>query len=211
MGRERRESQNRREVVAVGLTGGIGAGKSTALTLFEEAGALTISADRLVHEFYLRPAVAERIGAHFGSVVLDDLGTVDRSCLARAVRGRPDELRWLEDLTHPWVAVEIERAVEAAPAGTVVVCEVPLLFETDYERLFDLVVTVEAGGRIRRLRSTHDFGLEQFSEFESLQASSRRRVEGSDLAFFNEGGLEELAQFVRDAYERARALLQRSR
>ena len=69
-------------------------------------------------------------------------------------------MRWLEKLTHPLVAEEIERRIGDAPAGTVVVCEVPLLFESGFERLFDLVVTVEAGGETRRRRSTHGFDVE---------------------------------------------------
>lgn len=208
MSQERRQSREGHEVVAVGLTGGIGAGKSTALDLFADLGAMTLSADGLVHDFYRRPVGAEQVALHFGSAVLDESGAVERSRLARAVRGRPEELHWLESLVHPWVAEEIERTIETAPKGTVVVCEVPLLFESCYERLFDVVVTVEAGAEVRRLRSVHGFGMEQFAELEGLQASQQRRVEGSDLIFFNDGESDELARFVSGAYERACALLQ---
>jgi dephospho-CoA kinase len=211
VGRERRESQGTREVVAVGLTGGIGAGKSTALRLFAECGALVSSADELVHRLYEQPQLAAAVGDHFGPRVLKRDGTVDRSRLAKAVRGRPDELRWLEGLTHPRVAEEIERITSSAPAGNVVVCEVPLLFESGCERLFDLIVTVEAAGELRRRRSIHGFGLKQFEELEALQASSERRVEGSDLVFVNEGGLRELREFVGRAHEAARQMLQQGR
>ncbi len=147
-------------VVAIGLTGGIGAGKSTALAVFRELGALTISADELVHELYARPSVSAKIGARFGSGVLDAKGEVDRGRLAASVRGRRTDLGWLEDYIHPLVADEIERRIGDAPAGTVVVCEVPLLFESDLGRLFDLVVTVEADRETRRHRSTHDFDID---------------------------------------------------
>lgn len=208
MSRERRQSRKGHEVVAVGLTGGIGAGKSTALHLFADLGAMTLSADSLVHDFYRRPVVAEQVAGHFGPAVLDESGAVERSRLAQAVRGRPEELHWLEGLVHPWVAEEIDRTIQAAPEGTVLVCEVPLLFESRCERLFHLVVTVEAGAEVRRLRSVHGFGMKQFTELEGLQASQQRRVEGSDLIFYNDGGFDELAQFVGEAYERARGLLQ---
>jgi dephospho-CoA kinase len=208
MSRERRHSRKGHEVVAVGLTGGIGAGKSTALDLFADLGAMTLSADTLVHDFYRRPVVAERVARHFGSAVLDESGVVERTRLAGEVHGRPEELRWLQTLVHPLVTEEIERTIESASAGTVLVCEVPLLFESGYERLFDLVITVEAGAEVRRLRSVHGFGLEQFAELEGLQASQERRVEGSDLIFFNDGGCDELARFVAEAYELARGLLQ---
>jgi dephospho-CoA kinase len=207
MGQERRESQGERSVVAVGLTGSIGAGKSTALTLFGEAGALVFSADQVVHELYERPAVASAVAEHFGLQVLGATGTVDRSRLAEAVRGRPEELRWLEGLTHPLVAQDIGRRVEAAPSGSVVVCEVPLLFDSGFERLFDLVVTVEAGSDVRRRRSIHEFGLEQFAELEALQASRERRAQGSDVVIVNDEGLDRLGESVRSAYEVAREML----
>jgi dephospho-CoA kinase len=211
MGRKRRETQARREVVSVGLTGGIGAGKSTALAMFGELGALTFSADEVVHDLYEQPAVGALVGAHFGRGVLDEHQAVDRPRLAETVRGRPDELHWLEKLTHPRVAKEIERRIGEAPEGTVVVCEVPLLFESGHETLFDLMVTVEAGEELRRRRSVHGFGLDQFSELEGLQASSERRREGSDLVFVNDGGLDDLRDFVRRAYESARGLLGQGR
>jgi dephospho-CoA kinase len=190
MGRERRRAQTERTVVVVGLTGSIGAGKSTALALFEECGAAVVSADRLVHQLYSRPDVTTMVAE-----------------LALAVRRQPGELHWLEELTHPLVAEEIAQLVESAPVGTVVVCEVPLLFESGFEGLFDVIVTVEAGAEVRRQRSIHQFGLEQFAEFESLQATRERRVEGSDLAFVNDGDLDELREFVRGAYVAAKQLL----
>jgi len=194
-------------VVALGLTGGIGAGKSTALALFRELGAITVSADDLVHELYARPFVAAEIEARFGPEVLDCQGAVDRSRLAESVRGRRGELRRLEKLIHPLVEEEIEKMITRAPMGSVVVCEVPLLFESGFERLFDLVVTVEASGETRRRRSTHDFDLDMFSELEGLQASSERRVAGSDLSFFNDGDREQLRKFVGEAYAKAQELL----
>jgi dephospho-CoA kinase len=200
--------KERRLVVAVGLTGGIAAGKSTTLRLFGDLGARTLSGDELVHGLYEQPAVSSRVAAHFGPEVLDQRGTVDRAQLARLVRGRPGELRWLEELTHPLVADEIGRQVAAAPGGSVVVCEVPLLFEADCKSLFDMIVTVEASAANRRRRSSHGFGLEQFEELESLQASTERRVAGSDLSFFNDGSPDELRAFVRKAYDRALQLLE---
>jgi dephospho-CoA kinase len=203
--------QGRRDVVAVGLTGGIGAGKSAALAFFADLGALTVSADQVVHRLYSQRGLSARIAAHFGPDVLDERGTVDRAKLAETVRGRRDELAWLEKLTHPLVSRQIQRFIGRAPKGRVVVCEVPLLFEAGYEGLFDLVVTIEAGPENRRSRSIHRFDLDQFSEFERLQASSERRVEGSDLAFYNDGDLTELGEFVHKAYELATGMLKEDR
>jgi dephospho-CoA kinase len=204
-------SQGRREVVAVGLTGGIGAGKSTALAFFEDLGAETFSSDEEVHRLYAQRGLSARIAAHFGSGVLDERGTVDRVRLAEAVRGKREELAWLETLTHPLVAKGIRRHIDKASPGTIVVCEVPLLFEAGYEDLFDLVVTIEAGQESRRRRSIHRFDLEQFSELERLQAASERRVAGSDLAFYNDGDRKDLREFIRRAYEFANGLFKEDR
>jgi len=194
-------------VVLVGLTGSIGAGKSTALSLFRKLGALTISADELVHGLYAQPELRAQLVVRFGPAVVDARGEVDRNRLAESVRGRRGELRWLEKLTHPRVAEETERRIREAPAGAVIVCEVPLLFESHYEGAFDLVVTVEAGRETRRQRSIHRFDLAMFSELEKLQVSSERRVADSDLAFFNDGDVEQLCVFVQEAYGRALGLL----
>lgn len=208
MGRERRDGRGRRDVVVVGLTGGIGAGKSTALALFAQEGAQVLSADEVVHGLYHDADVCTLIGEHFGRGVLSDDGrSVDRACLAAVLRGRRDELHWLESLTHPLVAAEIERRIDAASPGTVMVCEIPLLFESGLEQLFDLVVTIEAGEEIRRLRSVHGFDLRQFGELEDRQLSSTERAAASDLVFYNDGAPQELAGFVHRAYEDAQGRL----
>lgn len=196
-----------RRAVAVGLTGGIGAGKSTALAMFRELGALTTSADAIVHDLYTRPGFIARLHEHFGPDVLNPDGTVDRRRLAALVRGKREKLRWLEELTHPLVAEEIERFVADAPAGSVVVCEVPLLVESGYEPLFDLIVTVEAARGHRLRRSASRFHPQSFDEFERLQATTDQRVAVSDLVFRNDGDVDAMRDFVRTAYERALALL----
>jgi dephospho-CoA kinase len=211
MSRKRRDIRGKREVVAVGLTGGIGAGKSTALSLFAGLGAQVISADELVHDLYEQPDLVAEVGAHFGPGVVSSDGVVDRARLAEAVRGRPDELRFLEELTHSRVSREIVRRVMAAGPGSVIVCEVPLLFESGFEGLFDLVVTIEADRLVRRRRSVQSFDLGQFTELESLQTSREQRTKGSDLSYVNDGGLAELAEFVEEAYGEARTLLGDSR
>jgi dephospho-CoA kinase len=204
-------TRERADVAAVGLTGGIGAGKSTALQYFGEAGALTLSADEVVHQLYAREAVKRALAEHFGVQVLAAGGEVDRRSLAEAVRGRQDELGWLESLTHPLVADEIKRFIREAPPGSVVVCEVPLLFEAGMHDLFDMIVTIEARADFRRQRSVHAFDEGLFGELEALQASSARRVQGADLAFHNDGALPNLRRFVDVVYQRARALVNPAR
>lgn len=200
-------SGRRPDTVAVGLAGGIGAGKSTTLALFADMGALTISADRVVHDLYSSPEFATQVVEHLGPDILGGDGAVDRGALARRVKGDREGLRRLELLTHPLVKAEIEHFLATAPPEAVVVCEVPLLFESGFEALFDLIVTIEAGRENRVDRSSGRFDPAAFAEFEKLQASTERRVKGSDMAFFNDGTIEDLAGFVREAYARAEAIL----
>ncbi|MCL5735857.1 MAG: dephospho-CoA kinase [Actinobacteria bacterium] len=202
-----RERERHRPVVAIGLTGGIGAGKSTALAMFRELGALTASADHIVHRLYEQQGLITAVAEHFGPVVLNGQGRIDRQKVAQLVKGRPDQLRWLEQVTHPIVASEIEHLIGGASPGSVIVCEVPLLFETRFERLFELVVTVEAAPKQRRSRSAGRFDPVVFAEFEDLQASSEQRIAWSDFVYHNDGSLDDMRAFVRDTYERAKGLL----
>ena len=193
-------TQERRKVVAVGLTGGIGAGKSTALALFGELGARTLSADKIVHDLYRQRGMSAEIAAHFGAHVVDERGFVDRVRLA---------LKTAHEIAACLVGSEmcLSDRIKTAPPETVSVVEVPLLFEADLAGLFDMVVTIEAGEQVRRRRSVHSFDLDQFAEFEILQASEERRVEGSDLVFCNNGTVDDLRRFVCEAYQHARAFL----
>jgi dephospho-CoA kinase len=201
-------TRERGDVAAVGLTGGIGAGKSTALKYFGEAGALTLSADEVVHQLYSREEVKRALAEHFGVELLAVGGEVDRLRLAEAVRGRRDQLAWLESLTHPLVADEVKRFIGKAPSGSVVVCEVPLLLEAGMQDLFDIIVTIEARADLRRQRSTQTFDEELFGEFEALQASTDRRIQDAHLAFHNDGALPDLRRFVDVVCDRARAMVQ---
>lgn len=190
----------------MGLTGGIGAGKSTALALFAELGAVAVSADQIVHSLYARPEFIKELAGRFGADILDERGVVDRRRLAARIKADPEGRRWLEELTHPLVEREIERVIHSVPAGTVVVAEVPLLFESGFESLFDLLITVEAARENRVVRSAERFDPEVFAEFERLQATSEQRIAGSDLVFYNDGSVEHMRAFVGDAYARARSL-----
>lgn len=203
--------RTRADAVAVGLAGGIGAGKSTALDMFAELGAVTASADRIVHHLYGSTRFVERLLARFGPGIADDQGRIDRRRLSETVKGDNDGLRWLEQLTHPMVKREIERVLRDAPSGSIVVCEVPLLFEAGFGEMFDLVVTIEASRENRFGRSSHRFDPAVFAEFENLQASGERRMMGSDMVYHNDGSLEGLRDFVHEAYSRAVSLLSSKR
>lgn len=141
----------------IGITGGIGAGKSTAVQEFVERGAVAFSADEAVHRLYGDPAVIAAVLGRWGDQVLTDDGVVDRVAIAGIVFHNEAERHWLEDLLHPLVAREWEAFIEAQrnskrPTG-ILVAEVPLLFEVGLEDRYDatLLVTAPLDTRISRV------------------------------------------------------------
>ena len=137
----------------IGLTGGIGMGKSTAARSFRRAGVRVFDADAAVHELQARGGrgVAP-IGTAFPGTVA--AGAVDREALRRAVLGQPEALRQLEGIIHPLVRAMQRRFLARARRDRqrLVVLDIPLLFETRTGREFDLVVVVSAPARVQRRR-----------------------------------------------------------
>jgi dephospho-CoA kinase len=137
----------------VGLTGGMGCGKSTAAVLFAERGFTRLDADQIVRDELLRDAeVIAAIRAKFGDAVIAADGSVRRDRVAEKVFGDDAALAWLEDLLHPRLLAKW-RGVFAAGTGRVYIVEVPLLFEKGLENWFDFTVcvTTDSESQLRRL------------------------------------------------------------
>ena len=139
------------------MTGGLGAGKSTALQALAGLGAATISTDAIVHELYetdrqVRAAVVER----FGPEVAPD-GRVDRPAIARLAFATPEDRAWLEGLLWPKVADRVaawrEEAARREPPPRAAVVETPLLFEAGMERIYDATIAIVADEAVRRERA----------------------------------------------------------
>ena len=179
----------------VGLTGGIGAGKSEALAAFQRLGAATLSTDQVTHELLDDEEVKAELIARWGDRVAPD-GAVDRDEVGRIVFESPDELRWLESVLHPRVGVHVlEWRQNLEPDYEVAVVEVPLLFEAAMEDAFDATVAVVADDGIReqRLKERGQAGLEGREERQLAQAEKEQRA---DHVIRNESGLDELESDV---------------
>lgn len=182
----------------LGLTGGIGAGKSEALAAFARAGAAVLSSDGIVHELYDDPEVRDAVAGRFGPDVIAADGSVDRARLGGAVFGDRDAVGFLEGLLHPriravrerWIADQ--RASEAPPS--LLVCEVPLLFEAGLEGLFDGVVVITASEDVRRAR-VEERG-QDFAARTAHQIPEADKVERADHVYVNDGSLEDLQSWV---------------
>ena len=178
----------------VGLTGGIGAGKSTVAALLEERGAVVTSADEVARDVVspgsdgLAAVVAE-----FGEEVLASDGSLDRSALGRLVFS--DDLRRarLEEILLPLIAAEAWARMETVPAGQVAVYDVPLLVEGQMQDLFDLVIVVEADLELRLERlAERGMGREEALARIASQATDEERRAVADVVLSNSGSIDEL-------------------
>jgi dephospho-CoA kinase len=179
----------------IGLTGGIGAGKSEALAAFERAGAAVLSTDRVAHDLLDRDDVRALLAERWGDDIVSG-GAVDRDRVARIVFDDPEELRWLESQTHPRVGEAVLAwRQELGPDVEVAVVEVPLLFEAAMEDAFDATVAVIADDGIRegRLAERGQPGLEGR---EARQLPQHEKARRAHHVVVNEGSLEELSREV---------------
>ena len=184
----------------VGLTGGIGAGKSEALAAFERFGAATLSTDRVAHDLLddeeVRNALVDRWGEEVASG-----GGVDRERVSEIVFNDRDELAWLESVTHPRVGAHVlEWRQGLANEVPLAVVEVPLLFEAAMEDAFDATVAIIAADKLRdaRLRERGQGGLAGREARQLDQAEKERRA---DHVIRNDATLEELESEVRKVIE----------
>jgi len=143
-------------VPTVGLTGGMGAGKSTALAALEQLGAVTLSTDAVVHELYGTPEVRDAVVARWGPEVAPD-GVVDRAAIAARAFATPDERAWLEGELWPRVGARVAQFLAAAatrePPPAAAVVETPLLFEAGMAGAYEATIAVVADEDVRAQRA----------------------------------------------------------
>jgi dephospho-CoA kinase len=190
-------------VLLIGLTGGIGAGKSTVSALLAERGAVVIDADAITRELQ-QPGteVFHAMVERFGPGIVAGDGTLDRQAVADVVFADPDALRDLSTIVHPVVGAEIARRL-VAEQGTdhLVVLDVPLLVESGRDDMAALVV-VDVDPAIATERLVRDRGMrvDDVRARMASQASRRDRLAKADLVIDNSGSLEELARRVDEVW-----------
>lgn len=187
----------------VGVTGGIGSGKTAVTNAFAARGINIVDADiasRIVVEPGT-PALAE-IGRHFGGDVLRADGTLDRARLRRIIFSEPEQKRWLEQLLHPLIGAEIRRQIETAKSPYVVFVS-PLLIEAGQRQYCDriLVVDVPEDVQLQRTMSRDNNDAEQVKRIIASQASRQQRLERADDVVENTGTLAQLEMTVAKLHE----------
>jgi dephospho-CoA kinase len=185
-------------VVRIGLTGGIGSGKSTVAALLAERGALVVDSDRIAREELApgSPGLAAVV-AEFGTGVLAADGALDRAALAAVVFTDPAARARLDGIVHPRVRARAAELVAAAPADAVVVQDVPLLVETGQAGSYDLVVVVEADvdTRVQRLVG-RGMSADDARARMASQATDEQRRAVADVVLSNDGDRSALAEQV---------------
>jgi dephospho-CoA kinase len=184
----------------IGLTGGIGSGKSEALAACRRAGAAVLSSDQVVHDLLAKDEVVELLVARWGQGVLSN-GKIDRAAVAQIVFDKPDQLQWLEQNLFPLVGAEIvawrAELLASGDPPRVAVVEVPLLFEAGAEGGFDTTVAIVADERLRAERAAaRDH--HAVDERTARQLSQDEKARRADHVIHNDGSLEDLEREVED-------------
>jgi dephospho-CoA kinase len=180
----------------VGLTGGLGAGKSTALAALERLGAATLSTDAVVHELYAADEVRDAVVARWGEDVAPG-GVVDRSAVARRAFADDAQRAWLEQLIWPLVGARVaafrEDAQAASPPPRAAVVETPLLFEAGLDGLYDATIAVVADEQVRAQRAGAR-GHAVVDERAARQLSQDEKASRATYVVRNDGSVEQLEQ-----------------
>lgn len=190
-------------MVRVGLTGGVASGKSTVAAILAELGAVVIDADLLARDVVAAgtPGLAAVVDA-FGPEVLTADGDLDRPAMAALVFGDPERRRRLETIVHPLVRARGADLEAAAPAGAVVVHDIPLLVETGQADRFDAVVVVDVPveTQIDRMVALRGMTRAEAEARIAAQASREERRAAATHLILNDASLAQLRTRVEEIY-----------
>jgi dephospho-CoA kinase len=196
-------------VLVIGLTGGIGSGKSTVSALLAAKGAVIVDADAITKELQQpgRPVFEAMVG-RFGDAIVGPEGGLDRQAVADVVFNDPEALSDLQKIVHPAVGAAIaERMAAHAATDDVVVLDVPLLVEGGRHQVaLLLVVDVDPEVAVERLVRQRGMREDDVRARIARQATRAQRLERADVVIDNSGTVEDLARQVDTAWERIEAL-----
>ena len=187
----------------VGLTGGIGAGKSTVADLFSQKGAVVIRSDELARQV-IEPQTPgfQQVIDRFGKEFVNSEGYIDRAKLAQIVFQDDAALKDLENIVHPLVRSKTNQIIDQHTSETIIVNEIPLLLEKKMESLFDFLVIVISSEK-NRLERLAQRGLttEQATARMSKQVSDDERKAAADFLIVNDGNLDQLEADVEKIWQ----------
>ena len=189
--------------LVVGVTGGIGSGKSAVTGRFEQRGIVVVDAD-LAARIIVEPGkpALKAIAEHFGDDVLRADGSLDRAALRSRVFSNESERRWLEQLTHPLIGQEILAQIEASRSPYTVLSS-PLLLETSQKGLANCVVVVDVPEEVQLQRTMQrdDNDEAQVRRIMAAQMPRQDRLERADMVIDNTGSLDDLDSQVEELHK----------
>lgn len=186
----------------VGLTGGIGSGKSTVARMLTDAGFPVVDADKIAREI-MEPGspVLDRVAAQFGDDLILDDGSLDRAGLAARAFATKDATEKLNSITHPAIRAESQRRFDAAAqrGEAAVIYDMPLLVDIGLNKDMDLTVVVDVDVEERVRRLVHSRGLSEQDARARIaqQVDDETRLAAADIIIDNNGGIEDLEPQVR--------------
>ena len=187
----------------VGLTGGIGAGKSTVADLFSKRGAVVIRSDELARQV-IEPETPgqKQVISRFGIEILNDKGSIDRAKLAQIVFKDDDALKDLENIVHPLVRERTNQLMSEQTSETIIINEIPLLLEKNMESLFDFLVIVISSekNRLERLLQ-RGVSEDQAKARMAKQVDDQARKAAADFLIVNDGNLDQLDADVQKIWQ----------
>ena len=187
----------------VGLTGGIGAGKSTVADLFSKRGAVVIRSDDLARQVVeLETSGFKQVTSRFGNGIVNDEGSIDRAKLAQVVFNDDVALKDLENIVHPLVRERTNQLMSEQTSETIIVNEIPLLLEKKMESLFDFLVIVISSekNRLERL-SQKGVSEDQAKARMAKQVNDQDRKAAADFLIVNDGNLDQLEVDVQKIWQ----------
>jgi dephospho-CoA kinase len=187
----------------VGLTGGIGAGKSTVADLFSQKGGVVIRSDELARQV-IEPQTPgfQQVIDRFGKDLVNAEGYIDRAKLAQIVFKDDAALKDLENIIHPLVRSKTNQIIDQHTSETIIVNEIPLLLEKKMESLFDFLVIVISSEKNRLERLAHrGLTAEQATARMAKQVSDEQRKAAADFLIVNDGNLDQLEADVEKIWQ----------
>jgi dephospho-CoA kinase len=187
----------------IGLTGGIGAGKSAVADFFSHKGATVIDTDQIARDVVVPPSrVLDALVAEFGPGILRADGTLDRAALAGAAFGDRKREARLNEITHPAIRERTLAAMREQPASAMVVVVVPLLLQSGFDSYCDQVVSVVAprAQRVERAMRRDGISAEQVEKRMAAQLTDDEYEKRADLVIRNDGDMDALERAVGEAW-----------
>ncbi len=191
----------------IGLTGGIASGKTTVRKMFERMGAYTLDADELSHKALHQEDVYQKLLKHFGNVILNESGEIDRKKLGQIVINNRQELRFLESVVHPKVAEMREAFIENVrkkDRDAVIVYDVPLLYEKKMENMFDVVIVVyiDRETQIKRIMERDEISEEEAEKRLKLQMDIEEKKKRAQIVIDNRGTKDDTFKQVKNIWSK---------